>query len=362
MALFPEVTEVKPMYFGSATTATITTAVQANASTLIIPRQSRRLRMVMLHCNVTIASNTTPATARDGLENIFQDIKLVVSDKAGSTRTCRKFNSASAIAWHRRMVGRIGRYTQAAFSKEANGTYDLFVPIHISDPTLGETASVRTSLPLWSGSGTGDGVGEDVRLEIALNSEANIGAEAAATVTINYLKAFLHFIEGADTVAYVPTETITNVKEWGASGGELSFEFPEKGWLASVLCEGFTSSTARGDIQSSGEGLWQLYYGRSQRMVFSTKMAQELDGNWTAEYPTDESSVADVNDNSVFMLDLVSSSYGPQAIAPGALPNLYLGNNGDRAYLKATLVSANATSFFTTHKFLVQDLSLLAGI
>lgn len=362
MALFPEVTEVKPILFGSSVSTTLTTAVQPNAATLVIPRQSRRLKTLFLHANCTIASNASPPAARDGLENIFQDLRLVVSDKAGSTRTARKFNSATAIAWHRRVVGRSGRFTQAAFSKEANGTYDLIVPIHISDPSLGETAAVRTSLPLWSGASGADGVGEDVRLELALNNEASVGAEAAATVTINYLHAMQVFIEAAEQVSYVPTETLTNSREWGSAGGELQYEFPEKGWLASVLHEGFTSSTARGDVQSSGQAFWQLFYGRSQRMVFTTKLAQELDGYWMNEYPNDESTVNDVNDIGVWMLDLVNSSYGPQSLGAGALPNLYLSNNGDRAYIKGTSISANATSFFTTHKYLVNDLAALSGI
>lgn len=357
MPSFPMLEEVRPVLFGSSVSVAL--GASSNPYSLVIPRQSRRLATIFLHANVTIAT-PTGTTSRDALEAFISQIALVASDKAGSSRTVRKAGSATLLSWNRRMLGRNGRFSLTAFGKKAAATYDIVVPIHLADPTMGETAAVKTSMPLWSTDQNGNGLGEDLRLEITLNTAAGVGL-SAGTVTVNYMHANLHYYEGAEAVGYVPTELIANDREWGSGGGELTFEIPDKGWLASILHEGFTSATARGDVQASGQSFWQLFYGRSQRAVWTTKLAQELDGLFMQEFPTDIAPGSTVSETGIWMKDLVGTPYSPQSFGPGALPNLYLANAGDRAYLKGTNISANATSRFTLYKFLVNDLGVLTG-
>lgn len=356
---FPLVKQVTPMLFGSSVSGVIGSIT--NPQTLVIPRQARRLAHIFIHANVTIAIPTATA-GRDALEGLISSAELKISDKAGSSRTARKAGSATLLAWNKRMVGRNGRSSQTAFGKKAAGTYDLFIPIHLSDVTLGETAYVKTSVPLWATNANGDGLGEDARLELNWASGlAGVGL-SAGTVTVNFVHAHQHFIEQAESVQYVPTELIANDRDWGTSGGDLTYEFPEKGWLAAFLHEGFTSATARGDVQSSAQGIWRLYYGRSERWAWTTRMAQEEDGLWAQEFPTDVAPGSTVLETGVWLADLMGPSHTPQALSPGAIPNLYLSNAGDRARLQGSSISANATSRITTYKFLTDDLKTLVGV
>ncbi len=355
---FPMIEQVVPILFGSSTSGVLGSIT--NPVNLVIPRQARRLATIFVHLNVTIATPTSTAS-RNALEGILDTVALKISDKAGSSRTRLQSNSASLLAWNKRITGRNGRFSATAFGKKAAGTYDLIIPVHVSDPTLGEVAFVKTSIPLWATDPNGNGIGEDARLELTFGNNASVGL-SAGTVTVNYGHVQYHFIEMAETVGYVPSELITSLRDWGTSGGDLTYEFPEKGWLASFMVEGFTSATARGDVQSSGQGMWRIFYGRSERAVFTTKLAQEQDGLWAQEYPTDIAPGSTALETAVFMRDGMGNGFSPQALSPGAIPNLYLSNAGDRAYLRASSVSANAQSNITNYKFLVDNLATLQGV
>lgn len=355
---FPLVKTVTPMLFGNSVSGALGSIT--NPQTLIIPRQARRLTTIFIHANVTIATPTSTGS-RDALENLILSAELKVSDKAGSSRTRLKASSATLLSWNRRILGRNGRFSLTAFGKKAAGTYDVIIPLHVSDPSLGETAFVKTSIPLWATNADGDGLGEDARLELTWNTVAGVGL-SAGTVTVNYVHASMEFLEQAEGIAYVPSELIMYDKDWGTSGGDLTFEFPEKGWLAAFLHEGFTSATARGDVMSSGQGIWRLYYGRSERFAWTTKLAQEQDGLWLQEFPTDVAPGSTVSETGVWMLDLMGTPYSPQSLSPGPIPNLYLSNAGDRAKLTGSSISANASSKITCYKFLTTDLKTLVGV
>jgi hypothetical protein len=347
--------ERKPILFGGSASTTLGSGVNA---TLIIPRQARRLNVIDVQVNVTIAGPTGTAS-RNAIENLFPNMKVIVSDKAGSNRTARSFSSACcASTINRRMFGKMDRYNQQAYGKKAAATYNLRFSIPFADPLAPATVKPKTSLPLWQTDANGDGVGDDVRLELTTGAIADVGL-SAGTVTINSVWANLEYNTLAG-IAYYPTEIITNPVTWPAGGGEQSYSFPEKGYLATMLVENYTSATVRADIGGTGNK-WQFITGRTTLREFDSIYAQMKDGEFQQDYPQGEATFA-TNDAGVFGVDFWHNDGSNSSLAPDGLPNLYLAESGDRAYWKGTNLAASATSDITLYKILATDLSNLVGV
>ncbi len=353
--LFPVIKEIRPVLFGSSSSVVLGAA--SNPVNLVIPRQSRRLAQIMLFATVTIATPTSTGS-RDAIEGFLSEIRLIASDKAGSNRTVRKMSSSDLVAVNRRTYGKLDRFTQQAFGKKAAAQYTIALKLDVMDPLLGDTVAPKTAMPLWTTDANGDGLGEDLRLEIDVGNNASVGL-SAGTVTINTLNALITYLETPAGVPYVPTEIITNLNDWGTGGGEVNWQLPEKGWLAGLVHHGFTSATARGDIGAAGNK-FQLFFGRSNRSEFTTAMAQAWDGEYQMDYPNGETTFAS-NDTGVWSYDFLHDSPIAQTIAGASLWNLYTANAGDRAYLRLTNAAANASSRITVYKILQPDLSPLVG-
>lgn len=353
MSLFVPVTETRVLTFGNATSTGAVASYSGNPVRLVIPRQSRRLERIVLECVVTIATPTSTAS-RDAIDGLLKEIRFKVSDKGGSQRPVIQAGAPSLQSYHKRVVGKLGRSTSAAFGSKAAGSYTLFIPLHFRNPSMSEIFGHRTSIPLDS-----KFIGQDPVLEIDIGALADIGL-SAGTFNITSLKAHLKFREVPDSVAYVPTEFISNDVTWPSGGGQAAYDFPANGWLAGFLLENFTSATARGEILNAA-GAWKLKYGRAELQEFSMAERIEEDGWWARDFPSDVAAVSIKNDLHQIYMNLWHDSLLGDAVSAGSCLNLYNDNSGDRAQLVGTSLVASATSRITNYKILTNDPTVLFG-
>lgn len=353
MSLFVPVTETRVLTFGSATSTGAVASYTGNPVRLVIPRQARRLERIVLEAQVTIATPTSTAS-RDALEGLLKEIRFRVSDKAGSQRPVIQAGAPALLSYHKRVVGKFGRLTAAAFGSKAAGSYTMFIPLHFRNPSMSEVFGHRTSIPLDS-----KFIGQDPVLEIDIGALADIGL-SAGTFNITSLRAHLKFREVPDNIAYVPTELISNEVTWPSGGGQASYDFPANGWLAGFLLETFTSSTVRGDILNAA-GAWKLKYGRAELQEFYLNERMEEDAWWSQDYPGDVAAVSIKNDTAQTFVNLWHDSLLGDAVSAGSCLNLYNDNSGDRAQLVGTSIVASATSRITNYKILTNDPATLFG-
>ena len=358
MALFPLIREVKYFPWPSGYGAFTLNASSQIQSTLVIPRQSRRLETIRIHANVTIASPTSTAS-RDGLENIFPKIQLLVSDAAGSNRSHTSTNSATLLIRNRLNIGRLDSPTYNAFGAKAAGTYDLFFDVQIRNMLMAETIGQRTLLPLYA-----PVLSDDPKLVLTLAGLNDIGL-SAGTVTVNFVNTIFSYREAPAEILYVPTEFVTNDYAWGGGSGQLTYDIPQNGLLAGILHEGFTSGTARGSILGgsggSGLGHWKLKFGRSDRQEWydaDLAAVNQLSAMALPNY-SNETSVGPLTN--AWMLDLLHDTPFAEAVSPGSLYSLYSNNAGDRAQLVCTNLAAGGTSKISTYKFLTTTPGDLVG-
>lgn len=324
---------------------------------LKIERQARRLEKVRFVCNVTIAGPTGTA-GRDALEGLFRELRVRVSDAAGTDRIHTKANSATLINRRRILNGNLDRYTQQAYGQKAAGTYSMEVVVYFRHPLLTETIGHRTSLPLDSAF-----LGNDVIFEIDLGTLGDIGL-SAGTVTVNYIKAVPYFREVTSDVVYIPTQLFTN-EVWGnTAAGEQSWTFPEDGILAGFQIEEFTSATVRGAALSTAGtfGEFQFQYNGTERESWFTIEAEMENECWVRNYGNADAGTLDAS-NPAFLsdVDFLHDTEQGEALSPGSCYNLYIANAGQRARLIGTNVVANSSLKVTTYKFLTTNLGALVG-
>lgn len=351
MSLFTPIREWKPITFGSS--ASVASTAVSNPTRVTIPRQSRRLEYLILHLNVTIATPTSTAS-RDALEGIVKEFRFKASDAGGQNREVIRAGSATLLAYHRRLVGGFGADTQECIGQKAAGTYDLFIPVHFRHPAMSEVIGHRTSLPLSSAF-----LASDPYFEFDLGTIGDIGL-SAGTYTVNFARVNYRYREVPDSIAYIPSELVSNDYTWPSGGGKAVFELPENGWLAGILHEGFTSATARGDILASS-GEWKLRFGRSELDAFHQATQAEEDGWWGRQYAPDVAALLAHNDVGIWHRDLFHDSPLGEAMSAGSMLNLYGANKGDRAQLEGTNLSASVTSRITLAKFLASDPAVFLG-
>lgn len=356
MALFPRIREQRPLLFGSSASFLINSVgslTVANPIRYVVPRQPRRLERVMIHINATIAAPTSTASY-NGLEGILKEARVIVSDSAGQNRTVVKASGPTLLAWHRRNVGQLDRFTQAAFGAKTAATYDLFFPIHFRNPAMSEIIGHRTSLPLDSAF-----VAADPIIELDFGTWADCGL-SAGNITINFAKVNLVYREVPTGIQYIPTELVSNAITWPSGGGKGTYDLPANGFLGGALVENFSSTTARGDVLTSSGSL-KFRYGRSEIIDIYEKLAQAEDGWFIDEYPNDVATVSIKNDLSQFYVDFLHDTQFSDAVSGGSMPNLYADNSGDRVQIEYTALNASALSTLTLYKFLAKDLTPLVG-
>jgi len=358
MSLLIPAAEVKQITFNGANPVLGNTNVQ-----LRIPRQSRWLTDITVHVNFTLGGTLSATANRDYLESLFTEVRLRVSDKAGSNRFLVKAPSSSLIAWHNEMhPGGSDRFTQQIIRNSAAvaaGTYDLAVPIHIRHPQVGEPVGIRTCLPLFSSS-TGTGVGDDPVLELDLAASAtalNIGA--SGTVTINRIVAQLDFVEGPDSIEYVPQELISqlpSISSISASG----WDFPRTGLLSGFLLEEFSDASyavrANALPDNTGSSLYNLKYGRRVLQEFYLRALQMKRDWYSAGKPANGTTEVIGQQPFVGMLDLLAPRANDDAFSANSLLSMYGDQAGDLARLEwPTLASANSRIRLLVHKFLTSN-------
>lgn len=357
MALFPkkreffEVKQTSGAAIGNLSpTSTIPCAFR-------IERQERRLEHFVLHFNITIATPTSTA-GRDALEGLIRELRVRISDAAGTDRLVVKANSATLINRHRFIQGRLGRYTQQCYGQKAAGTYNLFVPVYFRHPLMTELVGHRLSIPMDSAF-----VGSDLLCEFDIGPIGDIGL-SAGTVTVNYCRIKPVMRNVPADVVYVPSQFLTNEVFGNTAAGEQTWTFPEDGILAGFQLEEFTSSTVRGAALSTGGtfGEFQFQYNGTERESWYTLLQEEENDNWVANYANADAGSLDVaNPSFITDLDFMHDTDQGEAASPGSCYNLYIANAGQRARLVATNLVASAALKVSTYKFLSTNTAALIG-
>jgi hypothetical protein len=363
MSTFVETEEVKQITFNGANPTLGNQNVQFR-----IQRQSRWLSDIIIHVNYTLGGTLSATANRDYVEGIFNEVRLRVSDKAGPNRLAIKAPSTSLIAWHNATHPANDRFSQRIIRNSAAvaaGTYDLFVPVHLRHPAIGEPIGVRTCLPLFSSS-TGTGVADDVILELDLAATAtalNLGA--SATLTINRITAKLIYVNAPDTIIYVPQELVSQLPTVTAAtaGG---YDIARNGYLSSMLLEEFTDTAyaVRGSFLPSvtGADYFTLKYGRTGFKDFYPRELM-VRGDWFS-VPKPDNGTTEVVGQTPFVsfLDLLNPRPNDDAFSGNSMLSLYGDQQGDLARLEwNAAASANARIRALMHKFFTTNLAELQG-
>lgn len=359
--LYPETEELKQITFNGANPALGNQNVQ-----LRIPRQSRWLSDIVIHVNYTLGGTLSATANRDYVEGLFSEVRVRVSDKAGPNRLAVKAPSTSLIAWHNATHPALDRYTQRIVRNSAGvaaGTYDLFVPVHIRHPQVGEPIGVRTCIPLFSDPNTG--VSDDVILEIDMAALAALNIGGSATVTINRMTAKLIYVNAPQSITYIPQELVSDIPSISAATAS-GYDIPRQGLLSSILIEEFTDTAlaVRGAALSSNNGS-QNYTLRYARTVIKEFYGLELTarGDWFS-VPKPDNGGTEVAGQQPFVSfqDLLNPRPNDSAFSGNSMLSLYGDQQGDLARLEWTaLASANARLRLLRHKFFTTNLSDLAG-
>lgn len=361
MSLLLPAKEVKQITFNGANPALGNTNVQ-----LRIQRQSRWLVAIVVHVNVTLGGTLAPVANRDYLEGLFTEIRLRVADKAGPNRFMVKAPSASLIAWHGELHGGgFDRFTQQIIRNSAahaaGATLDLFVPIHLRDPRVGEPVGYRTGLPLYSSS-TGTGVAEDPVLELDLApTAASLNLGGSATVTINRVTATLHFAEGPDTIEYIPQELISQLPSI-TSASDAGWDFPRQGLLSGFLIEEFSdvNYAVRANFfpDNTGASLYTLKYGRRALQEFYLRTLQAERDWYSPAKPAAGTTEVPGQQPFIAMVDMLTPRPNDDAFSGNSMLSLYGDQAGDLARLEwKAPASANARVRLLVHKFLTTNVA-----
>lgn len=358
--LYPETEELKQITFNGANPALGNQNVQ-----LRIPRQSRWLSDILIHVNYTLGGSFIATPNRDYVEGLFSEVRVRVSDKAGPNRLAVKSPSTSLIAWHNATHPALDRYTQRIVRNSAavtTGTYDLFIPVHIRHPQVGEPIGVRTCIPLFSDANTG--VSDDVILEIDMAALAALNIGTSATLTVNRMTAKLIYVNAPQSITYIPQELVSDIPSISAATAS-GYDIPRQGLLSSILLEEFTDTalTVRGAALSSNNGS-QNYSLRYARTIIKEFYGLELTarGDWFSVPKPDAGSTQVAGQQPfVSFLDLLNPRPNDSAFSGNSMLSLYGDQQGDLARLEWTGLAENGRLRLLRHKFFTTDMTQFAG-
>jgi hypothetical protein len=365
MSFFSQPEEIR--LITNAGSALVVSATPSTNVQFRIPRQTRWLEQIVLHANVTIGGTPSPTANRDYLEGLFSEIRLRVSDKAGSNRFVIKAPSATLLAFHRSKAARLDRFTKRNIrAGTAAGTYDLFFPINLRHPSLNEPIGNRTCLPLFSRLANGNGLDDDAILELDCNTLANLNLAGTGTVTVNSVRAKLVYRNAPLSLDYLPQELVSNIPTVPGTTS-ASWDVPKSGFLSGMLIEEFTDTALA--VRASflpnvtGADFFRLKYGRNVFKEFYPQELQARNDYWNESLPFNGTTEVTGQTPAITDLDFLHDTPTGDAVRGDSMLNLYSENQGDLASLEWTAAaSANARLRITTHKFLAADaLALLAG-
>lgn len=370
MSLFVQSKTVVPLY----TDAGVVPGLNKTKVRLVIPRQSRRLQKIRIHARLNLTTATTIATAGTspvGLAGIWKNVKLLVSDAAGSNRAAIDTNSATLHVLNRKWEQSIGRFTAAAVAPThiICSQVDVFTTIPIRYPLLDDPIGYRTSMPMDENYAQADPVLELTPAAALTDLGFNAGA-AAADFTI--CRATLYWDEINDAamlkagkpMAYVPQEFATRDLDVNAMN---NWSIDRGGWLSGVLVEEFqdTARQFRGTaLNTVASDNYNIKYGRSDLRQWYTNEGIEDDDSWSvspAITPVAANQQGLGGDHGAVMVDFLAQRSQGSIYSGASMLNLYTDNAGDSANLSATAMAANGRLRVSTHKFMTPDTSVLFG-
>jgi hypothetical protein len=270
-------------------------------------------------------------------------------------------NSASLLGMNRVNYGEVDESTSSAIGQKASGaTYEMYFTVWVQNPEWSSIIGPRSALPLFAPLLT-----DDPTITLEANSLAGIGLNNSSTaVTITACEIMFKYGEMPAGTEYVPTELITITQPWQGSG-QLTFDFPQNGYLLWYFHEEFTSATARGFMQPS-TGRWRLNYGRQLLREYSSQFRNAENGLNKRRYPSGWSAVnallTSPNDVGMTITDLFHNLPLGDAVSLASALNLYSANKGDRVQLLGTNIPSGGISLLTTYKALIDDPTILNGV
>lgn len=325
----------------------------------------RRVEKIELHVNITTTGTITTAAGKDGLEGIFREVRVRVSDAAGSERFAIKANSTSLLNRCRFLNGDLDRHTKAAWGMQATaGTYDLVIPVYFRNPLLSEFVGPKFALPLDPAFVTGNPV---VEIDVGTLNDVGIASTTGA-FTINYIRSSIEYVDGVPSdgsVPYIPTQFVSyDIWNSGAPSGEQEWSLPEDGQLAAIQVEEFSAASTRGYAlsQSGLFGLWQFAYNGTVRRQGYSKLLEAMNDRWMKTVRQGDSGTVDAaNPVATWEWDFFNDSDQGSAGSPGSTYSLYIAASGQRGKLRTTNLAANGWARVSTYKLMSQNLAALVG-
>jgi|GEM_PF-4922118 len=355
---------------------------------LRIPRQRGRLEKLEVITKINQATSSLAGDTSTNLTalDIFDEVRLRVSDAHASNRLLVQCPGSSLAMWQRYTVGQLNRHAQYLATKPdlAAGTYYVTHTIPVMDPLMSELVGIKTALPMQDNLGTG----EDPTLELDLAAAvANFGYVAGGTTTLAGIRVRAYFRDVPDDVPYIPTELKTNLVTW--SQWPDGWELPGTGFLARLLNEGWSvnpltvTNAARIDVLALSSGsapagtaedtpYWQILVGKTSVDEFDQPTADCDDDEWVhtadiaraiAPSPGASTENTGYNERGVWLKDLLHVGALGEAMSPATMlqGNLWTSNRGDVMKVRPSGTISSSVSRITTHKVLVKDLTPLLG-
>lgn len=370
MAFIPKKTFLIPAKAGTVLTSGLgTTGVK-----YIIERQDRRLESVMLHLNVTMASTITATSTTDKLEGVVKKIKVMLSDKAGDSRTVVNAGSATLLHWQSKHDGRLSATQRQCIGQVTAGTYDLWVKVPFQHPLAALPVGYAQSIPLWKKNADGIGLGDDIEItvDLASLSSADFGF-SANTFTVNTARLYANMWligeagSAAAKIGYVPSKLVTSDFDPTTATTDYVATLGQDGFLTSIMFETYSSissatATARGAaLTTPATDFYKLIYGSSEiEPLYPAKALQE-DHMWEDVVSADISS-GDNTSNHVYTVNFWHNHPLAEAYLLNTCPNLYAdGKTGDLFKVNPTNSVANSRLRLSYHCFLTTNPNLLAG-
>lgn len=198
---------------------------------------------------VTFTVGTSMSTANaDAIQNIIQRVQLNISDGA-RTRNVVDVSGAGLLEYAVQTLGSLDRNTASAIGTNTTGAKTLYYPLFCSHPQIEDPTGSLFLLPAPR-------FNANPTLTVQLSTQAQMDTNATPTFALT----------GTATVRLIINRRQVNRANWptldwelaeqavayAATGNSQIFELPIPGSYTGIMLRDYTSSSARGTIQTSG--------------------------------------------------------------------------------------------------------------
>lgn len=194
-----------------------------------------------------VTSGAIATSTADGLLGLVKNITLNVADGA-SNRDVVNISGRGLIEMAAMEVGNLDRGTLDAKDATSATTYRIVYPIYCCPATLADPIGSALLLPFPR-------YNQDPVLTVQIASQADVDEHTTPTFALTScsVKVVLHKRQ-VDIKNFVPYdwEIKENTQAYAASGSGLEYVLPPTGHFLGLGIRGYTATTTRGNIMTSG--------------------------------------------------------------------------------------------------------------